>query len=363
MSYQMPNRQQGFSLVELMIAITLGLMLMAGLVQMFLGSRVTFSTQQAISRVQETGRLAIEMISRDVRMAGFAGCLSRKVAGGANLINTVQNPTSYLFNFTDGVHGYTSAPASSSLSPTPLAGSHILTLTTLDGSTPASVVTVANTASDVFVRETAVIDDGCSSGVNRFNGFCPGDFLIISDCESGVIFQVTSYYNSGSNIGMLHAAAGAPGNAMASWDATDAMTILPEAGGFVNKINRVTYFVAQNTAGVPSLYQNLNGQNLELLENVEKMALRFGIDTTVNMDGTGDGSPDEYKSIGDVTSAQWNRVVSVRMELLIRSAEDNVVNEVSPYTFDGVTVAAADIADKRMRQVFVSTMGIRNRVR
>src|SRR5437868_5750126 len=227
-------RQEGFSLVELMIAITLGLMLMAGLVQMFLGSRVTFSTQQAISRVQETGRLAVEMISRDVRMAGFAGCLSRTLADGSTLINTVQSAATYPFNFTDSVHGYTSAPTASGLSPTPITGSDILTLTVADSSIPASLVTLVNTNQRVFVRRESEVTDGCSSGVNRLNGFCPGDFLVTSDCESGVIFQVSGIIINGANLEISHAAAGTPGNATAVWPVTDPMTILPTAGGYVN---------------------------------------------------------------------------------------------------------------------------------
>src|SRR5690554_5044513 len=71
------RKQQGLSLVELMISITLGLVLMTGVMQMFLSSRTVFSTHQAISRIQENGRLAMEFISQDVRMAGFMGCMSR----------------------------------------------------------------------------------------------------------------------------------------------------------------------------------------------------------------------------------------------------------------------------------------------
>ncbi|RYZ81289.1 MAG: prepilin-type N-terminal cleavage/methylation domain-containing protein, partial [Moraxellaceae bacterium] len=46
-------KQKGLSLVELMIAITLGLILMSGVVKVFLNSKSTYSTQQALSRIQE----------------------------------------------------------------------------------------------------------------------------------------------------------------------------------------------------------------------------------------------------------------------------------------------------------------------
>ena len=49
----MKRVQRGFSLIELMVAMVIGLVLMTGVVQMFLSSKQVFSTQQGISRVQK----------------------------------------------------------------------------------------------------------------------------------------------------------------------------------------------------------------------------------------------------------------------------------------------------------------------
>src|ERR1043165_5123513 len=64
----MANTQKGFSLVELMISITLGLVLMGGVLQMFLGSKAAYTNQRAVASVQESGRLALEFMTRDIRM-------------------------------------------------------------------------------------------------------------------------------------------------------------------------------------------------------------------------------------------------------------------------------------------------------
>ena len=86
--------QRGLSLVELMIAIALGMVLMLGVMQMFLSSRVVFSTQQGMSRIQETGRLAIEFLSRDIRMAAYYGCYRPRAGQGTELRNkTVSTPS------------------------------------------------------------------------------------------------------------------------------------------------------------------------------------------------------------------------------------------------------------------------------
>ena len=67
-------RQYGLTLVELMVAILLSMLLAAGIIQIYLGNKQTYTFQEAMSRNQENGRYAIEILSRDLRMAGFTGC-------------------------------------------------------------------------------------------------------------------------------------------------------------------------------------------------------------------------------------------------------------------------------------------------
>jgi len=69
----MSAKQKGFTLVELMIAGTLGLILMAGMIQIFLGSSQTFRVQRAISEIQDKGRTAMQFINSEVENAGFGG--------------------------------------------------------------------------------------------------------------------------------------------------------------------------------------------------------------------------------------------------------------------------------------------------
>src|SRR5690554_5908235 len=57
-----------------MIAVLLGLLLIAGVINIFLGTQQTNRTQEALARVQETGRFAVEILSRQAREAGMNGC-------------------------------------------------------------------------------------------------------------------------------------------------------------------------------------------------------------------------------------------------------------------------------------------------
>lgn len=65
-----PKYQAGFSLVELMIAITLGLIVLLAIGSIYIGSRQTYRVQEDNARLQEAGRYALEVIGRGLRQAG-----------------------------------------------------------------------------------------------------------------------------------------------------------------------------------------------------------------------------------------------------------------------------------------------------
>ncbi len=66
----MPRHEAGFSLVELMIAITLGLIVLLAVGSIYIGSRQTYRVQEDNARLQEAGRYALEMLGRSIRQAG-----------------------------------------------------------------------------------------------------------------------------------------------------------------------------------------------------------------------------------------------------------------------------------------------------
>lgn len=67
------QRQRGMSLIELMIAMLLGSMLIAGAVKIFSSNTQAFRLQQQVSSVQETARLTMELLQADLRRAGQGG--------------------------------------------------------------------------------------------------------------------------------------------------------------------------------------------------------------------------------------------------------------------------------------------------
>ena len=88
-----PSRQLGMTLIEIMVALLIGAFLMAGVLQIFVSSKQTNRMQENLSRVQENGRFALNFISKDVRRAGYWGCL-RSSSPDIDIVGTDNNTAS-----------------------------------------------------------------------------------------------------------------------------------------------------------------------------------------------------------------------------------------------------------------------------
>ncbi len=66
-----PLAQRGLTLVELMVALALSLLLLAGTIQIFISSKQSYRVQDALSRLQENSRAAVDLLSRDIRAAAL----------------------------------------------------------------------------------------------------------------------------------------------------------------------------------------------------------------------------------------------------------------------------------------------------
>lgn len=70
------RRQQGFSLVELMVAILISTLLILGVTDLFARTSAADRDNTALAQMQESGRLALEIIGQDARRAGYQGCVA-----------------------------------------------------------------------------------------------------------------------------------------------------------------------------------------------------------------------------------------------------------------------------------------------
>ncbi len=75
------KHQMGVGLVELMITVTIGLVIMAGVLQLYASSTRTAYTAQGASRIQENMRYAMTRLGDDIASAGNMGCFSFAAVG------------------------------------------------------------------------------------------------------------------------------------------------------------------------------------------------------------------------------------------------------------------------------------------
>lgn len=87
------RRQTGLTLVEILLAFAISAFLIAGVIQLLIGSKQTYRSSEGLSRIQENGRLALEMMARNIRMAGFYPRITTTVivAGPSPIIERSQS--------------------------------------------------------------------------------------------------------------------------------------------------------------------------------------------------------------------------------------------------------------------------------
>lgn len=105
--------QAGLSLIELMIAMVLGLLVAAGIISVFISTSSSNRVQTQLATLQETGRFAISRISDDLRMANGQYCnnsggVATPIAtSGGTYIDGLRAPTVYAKNLTGGMFDVT----------------------------------------------------------------------------------------------------------------------------------------------------------------------------------------------------------------------------------------------------------------
>lgn len=368
------------SLVEIMVALVASLILMAGVGQVFTSSKKTANIQDAQSRLQENARLAMQVLARSVREAGYIGCSSK--VGLSNVLNpAVAGPHTYENNYTYEGFGYAADARLSTIAAIHgfewTGGTATTTVATnwtptLDASITepnagSDVLTVRGPLSDTSTLQVAPASQTASLTIVGTNpDFSGCHTLLVSSCTNAVMLQATNIQTNdvANTTTIAHAtnactAGDGPGNAVNTFN-----NVVFSAGDSVVRYGTTRFYV--RTGGVtgntePSLYRRITGGNAEeIVEGVEQMQIRYGEDTealpAIATD-LPDFTPNRYVTANQV--ADWRRVVSVRISLLMRTREDNVVTAPQTYTFNGTTVTATD---RRMRQVFTATLGVRNRL-
>jgi len=377
------SRMKGLSLIEMMIAMVLGLVLMLGVIQVFSASQAASRLSEGVARAQESGRFAIDFLERDIRMAGHMGCVADQahfVQGqGEPSINTgVATGSASPLDFSVAIQGYEAAGTSgssgkvapgggnipagmpstiTSLSPAPVAGSDVLVLRFLapEGVPVTGISALSASSADVTVNDNARLA--------RFNegGVATPTLFGVADCNQVNIFAGT----------------------LKTDRVTSSGTALRAYSGLakIYRADSLVYYIGLNAQGEPGLRRaraDSSGKyviNEELVEGVENMQLLYGLDSTTSIvPGSfpaGNVTAQQPASVIGVatTSAvaeQWRRVASVQVGLVVRSPMP--ASSVAPTRDEGqlsvlgVAYDQSAVTDGRYRTVYEVTIALRNRL-
>jgi type IV pilus assembly protein PilW len=298
------NRQSGLSLIELMISITIGLILLATLATLFVNQTRTRTELDKANRMIDNGRYALDLLSDNLRLAGFYGEFDPGAASAA-LITTPPDPCSTTAADISAalpfyVQGYDAANTSSviDLSSTTCSSSNIPTT-----KKAGSDILVIRRASTQTVASTAAVSDT--------------RYLQVSLCQyettnSYILLTAPATYNQSKKT--CTAANSGPAADLrsirvqiffidANNKAGDGIPTLK----MTELIDRATY----PAANYPTYTVGTFTPAIPLVEGIEYMQIDYGLDTD------NDGVPNSYVS----TTTDWSKVVSIKLNIISRNLD------------------------------------------
>jgi type IV pilus assembly protein PilW len=361
MLFQTHKQQKGLTLIELMIALVLGLILVAGVIQIFVANKQTYRITDAHSRLQDNARFALEILSRDIRSAGYGGCRAIEKMN-VNQIANAPVPTEMSANTiitgSEAASATTWSPALSGSLGTVLGGTDVITLQRGTGCGATLTGNIGSSNGNVQI----VAPNSCNISA--------GDILMIADCEDAHIFRATSVSNpsGGTSQTIPHSSTVNQANHFCKSYAT-----LPDPGACatgeaklynydaeVFKFSALTYYIRLGTNGDPALWvydqTSATGANnpSELIEGIENLQVLYGADDN------DDNIVDRYVTAKVINNAtDWDKVISAQINVLAQTLDTNLTISNQTVNFNGGTITGTE---GRLRRVFSSTIAIRNRV-
>ncbi|GAB2873338.1 hypothetical protein GCM10027277_48290 [Pseudoduganella ginsengisoli] len=343
-----PRRQRGYTLVELMIATTIGLLVLAGMTTMFVSSNSAQAQIEQANRQIENGRYSMQLLVSDLRNAGYYGEFDPTVL---TLPAAMPDPCSTSITDIKGalplfLQGYDNAGTSTlSCVQDVLAGTDMIVLR------HASTCLIDNTSCEVNAAGAPYFQASWCDNPSELGSGSTSDFYAVGTATTAMTRHMRD-----------------------CTQAAGSGTLAP-----VRYLQIHIYYIASNDRpgdGIPTLKRvevsNNNGvlslTTVALAEGVENLQMEYGLDT--NQDGATDvytTSPSTYGgcSAAACAASNWNSVVSAKVHLLTRSTQAN-----SQYTdsktyvlgakADGSpnTISVTDVHYKR--NVFSSTIVLPN---
>ncbi len=318
-----PALTRGLTLVELLVATTIGLFLMGGVVAVMVDNKNNFVFEQAVAEMQENARFVDDELTHEIRMAGYIGCnadaIYTNTLGEVDSNNIASISPNDWMNSQYGVRGYEDSqtlllPAFSDLK----AGTDVLVINR--GDPYESIDVVAHSPSTAEITTAGL------------HGFVSDDILLISDslCSKVTVFQASaaggasiSHDSGGSNCRRaLSTSVGY--NCNINTPSSGAVGEAYSEHSTLMKYKTSAYFVkASEITGLPTLYRVTRGpggvlDTQELVSGAEDFQVLYGFGNSGSQRVSRYLSADAVEALG----ADWNHVVAVRATIIMKSQRE-----------------------------------------
>lgn len=337
-------RQDGFTIVELMIGLVLGLIVIGGSLAMFSSTRTTSTMSGQMADVQSEGRIALDALVRDLRAAGDFGCWPVTNAP----INKL-NDTDILSVDNGGLLGYDSG-SSVKASNGVYGESSVANLEPDKDSSVVVTYGVRSTLSNItsgHAMDSQTDDLVVNMPVQTFQ---TGDIAVVTDCVNWSKFQVTGVVSDSSadTQTLSHAAVSTSDSGGGNSDSS--LGELFGVGATVGRLDAVWWYIGTQSSGDKGLYRmSARDATPQLVSGrVERLQITYGVDT--NSDEVVDSTVDA----ADVSN--WNNVMVANIEMCVRSS--SVVNAV-PQT-SGTCGGATAPEDRHLYLALHESVSLRN---
>jgi type IV pilus assembly protein PilW len=354
------TKPRGMTLPELMVGLAVGLFVATIAISTFVSTRTLNVVNSSSTRMTENARLATETLHADLRSAGFVGCLPLMARLSREedpeivpMLTSVLDNDDRLFVAVDdytGLRGY-SATGSGHSPALPAALAAAATGRLLNSDIVSVLVPADSTAMEVvgFVGLNPKLKEATPG-----NTITKGDVLLISNCKTAALFQVTA--EDPAATGILEHAVGelTPGNKL-----PDLGDVFAD-GATVYRMQTRHYYVAPSAvrAGTNSLWRltvpapdGAVPVAEEVASGIDRLIVTYGEDSETPRDF----SVNRYLTASAVTD--WDRVLNARVQLVAATAEDRMAVSKQQYKLDSGTQTATD---NRLRTVLTEVVTLRN---
>lgn len=317
--------QAGVTLIELMIAMVLGLLLILGLSNVYLAQRQSYRVNENLARMQDNARIAFELMARELREAGGNPCGTNRVAN----VLLGASGSHWLDWSRGGLQGYEGNVAMPGVVIGNGTGQRV-------AGTDAVTIRTASLNTGVIITDHDVTPSAQFKVNTQAHGFEDNDILMACDYRQAAIFQVTSA--SSSNVTIVHntgSVSAGPGNCSKGLGfPTDCSSpngngYSFENNGFLSRLTVTNWYIGNNARGGRSLFRIENGgAPQEVAEGVMDLQLEY-----LTRIGTSPASSYANAAlIGSWANDAVSPVIAVRVRMALESLEAVGTDAANPNT-------------------------------